>query len=129
MDVVYNIGGMQFGFKFDDDKTEEELKAFLGKLRGAAMAQAYRNEIDDHRKNIFQHQENIAASHAGLSEFTGRFKSKQTEFRQIGGHGELEMSPPERGERDRYVAAIKTCEDNIARSEKEIRLLEKLISG
>lgn len=126
MDVVYNIGGMQFGFKFDDDKTEEELKSFLSKLRGAAMAQVYRNEIDDHRKNIFQHQENIAASYAGLSEFTGRFKSRQDEF---GGRGELEMSAPERGERDRYVTAIKTCEDNIVRSEKEIRLLEKLISG
>lgn len=129
MDVVYNIGGMQFGFKFDDDKTEEELKSFLAKLRGAAIAQVYRNEIDDHRKNIFQNEENVAASHAGLSEFVDRFKSKEAGFKQTGGHGELEMSAPERGERDRYVTAIKTCEDNIARSEREIRLLEKLIGG
>lgn len=129
MDVVYNIGGMQFGFKFDDDKGEDELKSFLGKLRGAAMAQVYRNEIDEHRKQIFAMEQNIAGEHIGLRELMIRYDTKKHEFKQLGGHGEYEMGPPERGERDRHLTAIKTCEDNIERSNKQIKLLERLISS
>lgn len=129
MEVTYDIDGIRFNFKCDDGVSESELRSLLGKMRGAATAQTYRNEIDSHRRNIFANEQQITAEQSNLNQFMASFETKQNEFAQIGGRGEYQMSKPEQVTRDKHRIGIETCQENIKRSEKEIKLLEKLLSG
>lgn len=129
MDIVYQCGNMQFGCKIDESISEGDLTEFLAKVRNAATAIKIKDEIDQHKLDIFVNEQNLFAEEKNLAELQARHKAKQFEFQSQGGKGEYTMPGPDEAKKGECQRSIQRCQDTIYDREKRIAFLRKAISG
>lgn len=129
MDIVYNCGNIQFGAKIDELAGEKELTDFLSKIHNAATKLRIKDEISQHKLDIFLNEQNIYTEEKNLGEFTAHIRSQEKEFHELGGHGKRLMTGQEKTQHEKLTRGIETCRENIENKKKRIAFLEKLLSG